>query len=211
MPLWLWTIVIGGLAYGLFEVGLRERRLARARSRRLRRQAGRLGFTVRSREQHREVSRLLLVVPVLRRPGDIGPLFDGQLTEGTPLTVFDFVDGVGTDDAVPSVGFLLDFPTEWPTVSLDSAGLHALASSGLEHDFSRALLASDLCQHLAGRPDWTFTFSGGHVLGATAQRGDDDLVRLVATAEGVAARIPAALITRWAALPAEPALQRQAS
>jgi hypothetical protein len=211
MPLWLWTIVIGGLAYGLFEVGLRERRVARARGRRLRHHADRLGFTPRPREHHREITRLLLLVPGLGRPGEVESLFDGQLADGTPITVFDFVDGVESQDARPSVGFVLDFPTEWPTVSLDAMGLHALASSGLEHDFSRALLASELCEHLAGRPDWTFAFTGPHLFGATARRGDDDLTELVAMAEGVAARVPAVLITRWAALPAESELERRAS
>lgn len=211
MPLWLWLIVIGGLGYGLFEVGFRERRSARARARRLHRRAARLGFTPRAREQHRELTRLLVVLPDLRRPGQVGPLFDGQLADGSPVTVFDFVEDAEGDWPEPRVGFVLDYPTEWPTISLSAAGMHALAASGIEHDFSRALLASDLCQYLAARPDWVFAFSGPHAFGSTRRRGDDDLDHLLAMAEGMHMRLPSDLVTRWGALPAVEEPERRAS
>jgi hypothetical protein len=204
-------LVIGGLGYGLFEVGLRERRSVRARARRLHRRALRLGFTPRAREQHRELTRLLVLVPDLERPADVGPLFDGQLADGTPVTVFDFVEAAESGRSRARVGFVLDYPTEWPTISLSAAGMHALAATGIEHDFSGALLASSLCEYLAARPDWIFAFSGPHALGATDQRGDDDLDHLLAMARGVAARLPSDLITRWAALPAHEETERRAS
>jgi len=211
MPVWLWLIVIGGLGYGLFEVGFRERRSARARARRLRRRATRLGFTLHAREQHRELTRFLVVLPDLRRPGHVGPLFDGQVSDGTPVTVFDFCEDVHGDWPEPRVGFVLDYPTEWPTISLSAAGMHALAASGIEHDFSRALLASELCQYLAARPEWVFAFSGSHAFGATGRRGDDDLDHLLAMAEGMSRRLPADLVTRWGALPAHETIERRAS
>jgi hypothetical protein len=211
VPMWLWLIVIGGLGYGLFEVGLRERRSARARARRLRGRANRLGFTLHAREQHRELTRLMLVLPDLDRPGRVGPVFDGQLSDGTPMTVFDFVEGADSDWPDARVGFVLHYPTEWPTLALGATGIHALDASGVEHDFSRAILASELCEYLAARPDWLFAFSGGSVFGATARHDDDHFDELLSVAAGIADRVPSELITRWGLLPVQDESERRAS
>ena len=86
VPLWLWLIVLGGLAYGLVEVGLRERRAARRRVRQMRADAHRRVFSHHADEQHHQITALLVLVPDLGTTRSVGPVFDGQLLDGTPLT-----------------------------------------------------------------------------------------------------------------------------
>jgi hypothetical protein len=201
VPLWLWLIVIGGLGYGLFEVGLRDRRLTHQRARRLRAHAQRIGFRHHGQDEHREITAVLLVLSHLDRPGEVGPVFEGGLSDGTPATVFDFVEQGDGDHPDPRVGVILHFPTEWPTFEIGSHGMHALAATGNAHAFSRSLLASELCVYLAAHRDWLFAFTGGHAF-ASARRGDgDDLARVLGVAEGIAARLPLEMITAWASAP----------
>jgi hypothetical protein len=208
VPLWLWMIVIGGLGYGLVEVGLRDRRQARQRGRRLRAHAARIGFRHHGRDEHREVTALLMLLPDLDRPGTVGPLFEGGLIDGTPATVFDFVEAADPHHPRRQVGFVLYYPTEWPTFEIGPGGMQALAPSGNAHAFARSLLASELCEYLAAFPGWVFAFSGPYAFGATRRGDGDDLGRVLDVAEGVADRIPTDLITVWAAAP-EP--ERRAS
>jgi hypothetical protein len=201
VPLWLWLIVIGGLGYGLFEVGFREQRVARQRAKRLRAHAHRIGFRHHPHDEHREITAVLVVLPDLERPGEVGQVFEGGLSDGTPTTVFDFVEGADPDHPEPRIGVILHYPTDWPTFGISAHGMRALASTGNAHAFSRTLLASALCEYLAAHRDWTFAFSGGHAF-AAGRRGDgDDLSRVLGVAEGIAARLPAELLTAWAAIP----------
>jgi hypothetical protein len=201
VPLWLWLIVIGGLGYGLVEVGLRDRRLARHRARRLRAHAHRLGFRHHPSDEHREITTVLLVLPDLERPDAVGPVFEGGLSDGTPVTVFDFAETADPDHPDLCIGVILHYPTEWPTFGIGPHGMRALTSSGNAHAFSRALLASPLCEYLAAHRDWVFAFSGGHAFASTRRGDGDDLGRVLGVAEGMAARLPAELITAWATAP----------
>jgi hypothetical protein len=194
MPLWLWLIVLGGLGYGLLEVGLRDRRTTRHRARRMHAGAAAAGFAHRPSRRDRELTVLLAVVRCLERPGGIDGRFDGVLGDGTPATVFEFAIHVDRNKPEPCVGFVLHYPTWWPTVEFAGTLLH---HDG--HDLATVLLASDLCEHLAHQRDWTVTFSGGAVLGAAPRGGSDDFERVLRMAEGVASRLPAAAVVGWPA------------
>jgi hypothetical protein len=195
MPLWLWLIVLGGLTYGLAEVGLRERRAARRRVRLMRADAHRRAFGFRADEQHHQITALLVLIPDLGTPRNVGPVFDGQLLDGTPLTVFDFHEVVSRDHTVGRIGFVLDYPTDWPTFELAST----TSRSPREHELSRALLASPLCDYLAAQRDWLFAFSGGSLIGITHRLDGRDFERVRRVATGVDDHMPVELVLRWAA------------
>lgn len=220
MPLWVWLIVIGGLTYGLLEVGLREHRETRQRLRRLRAHAERIGFEHDPRSGQRELTGVLVVLRTLAHPGGVSDVFRGRLTDGTPVAVFDFLEFSDDDQPEPRVGFVLRYPTDWPTFELDTPGSSLVPKRrrgdapierrGHEHEFTRALLASTLCDYLAAHRGWTFAFTGPYAVGVASRGDGDDLGRLLATAEGLAERLPASVVTDWAA-DQPPRQRRQAS
>lgn len=195
MPLWLWMIVIGGLAYGLVEVGLRERRAARRRHQQMREDAQRRTFSHQPGDHHHQLTARLVLVPDLGATGGIGPVFDGQLRGGTPLSVFDFEERLDDDTSVGRVGFVLDYPTDWPTFELAATTSRAPR----EHELSRTLLASPLCDYLAAQRDWLFAFSGGSLIGITHRLDGRDFERARRVAAGADERMPVELVLRWAA------------
>jgi hypothetical protein len=205
MPVWLWLIVVVAMGYGLYEVGMREGRAVRTRVRRMRGHAERIDFAPPSHDHHRELNVLLVLVA--DQPGHVAHPLEGHLSDGTPVAVFDFDEDSGTERPVPLVGFALRYPTDWPTIDLasprDPAGRHAA-----DFELSGALLASDLCEYLAAQRDWWFSFSGPFAFGATGRGDGDDLGRVLAVAEGVAARLPVEVITGW---PATEGRHRRAS
>src|SRR5690606_18125005 len=110
--------------------GLRDRRAARARTRAMRADAQRRAFTHQAGEQYHQLTALLVLVPDLGTPRAVGPVLEGQLAHGTPLTVFDFEEVTDDDRVVSRLGFVLDYPTDWPTFEL--AG--AISRSPHEHE-----------------------------------------------------------------------------
>lgn len=221
MPVWLWMIVFGGLAFGLWEVGLRDRREARARVRRMRAHGERIGFEHAVGAGERELTAVLVVLRTLDHPGGVADVYGGRLSDGTPAAIFDFDEHAGAQRPEPRTGFVLRYPTDWPTFELDTPGTSLVPKRrpgqpapgdrrGHEHEFTTALLASELCEYLAAHRGWTFAFTGRYAVGITERGDGDDLGRLLATAEGLAARLPARVLAEWPAAPDRRA-RRQAS
>lgn len=217
MPIWVWLIVIGGFAYGLVEVGLSDRRARRSRVRRMRARSERLGFTYRGHDEAHELGALLVLFTTLERPGNVAHVHHGTLASRVAVTVFDFDEDDGTARPQGRVAFALHYPTDWPTYELgvtassrlqpkrriisDATGLRAADTRPSEHEFSRALLASELCEFLASQRSWTFGFSGPYAFGATERVDDGDLRYVLQVAQGVVDRLPVELVEAWAVDP----------
>jgi hypothetical protein len=217
VPIWVWLIVIGGFAYGLVEVGLSDRRARRSRVRRMRARSERIGFTYRADDGAHELSALLVLFSTLERPSDVAHVHQGTLASGVAVTVFDFDEDDGTARPQGRVAFALQYPTDWPTYELsltassrlqpkrrvtsDADGLRVLDPRPSEHEFSRVLLASPLCEFLASQRSWTFGFSGPYAFGATDRVDEGDLRYVLQVAQGVVDRLPGELVESWAVDP----------
>lgn len=187
----------------------------------MRTQSERLDFRFCAHDENHAVGMLLVVFEGLDHPGGVCDLHHGFVSSGTPVTVFDFDEDHG--DVLPEerVGFVLHYPTDWPTFELGTPGnqdrrlstkrrVTADPDGGgrpadrrpSEHEFSRALLASELCEYLAAQRDWVFGFSGPYAFGSTHRTDEGDLRRVLQVAQGVADRLPHDVVASWSIDPA---------
>ncbi len=192
MPIWFWGLVLGGLAWGLYEVLMWERRLRKKRLRRIRRDARRSGLEPADSRTERDLAVLLLVAPGIEPYGPLRELYVGPLDDDTPMAFFEFGDVADPDEPMQRVGFALEYPTDWPTIELGSARSHVRGDA-----FSRMILASRLTEYMSHHSDWVFAFSGRFACGVTEAMSHDDLAYVLEVAEGVAERIPSAAFEHY--------------
>jgi len=212
MPVWLWILVVCGLSAGLIETLVGDRRRVRVRIRSRRHEAEARGFHWTERDTTRRVAPLLALVPSTEGAHDVHGVATGSTSEGIPLTLFDFE----ADDPAGTLwtGFVLHYPTDWPTLELLPDGLEPLVHTRSDderstHDLSRALLGSDLLHLMAAHPHWVFALTGDAVLGAAPVHDTDDFAMASGIAEGFAIRLPAQAIEPWRR--SEPYQQRRAA
>lgn len=192
MPIWFWGLVLGGFLWGLYEVLMWQRRVRKKRLRRIRRDARRAGLEPADSRTERDVAVLLLVAPGIEPYGSLRELYVGPLDDDIDVAFFEYDDGTDPDGPIHKVGFALEYPTDWPTIGLDSVGSHTGGDA-----FSRMILASPLTEYMSHRSDWVFAFSGRFACGVTEAMSFDDLAYVLETADGVADRLPPAAVEHW--------------